>query len=81
MEPNPAKKNSFIKRSSHGFTIVEVLVYLGLFGLIMVGIVATAYNIFETSGRLQTRAMLTAEGNFLLGKINWAMNGATAIAV
>ena len=68
-------------KQQSGFTIIETLVYLALFGLVMTGIIVAAYNMFELSGRTQTTAMLTAEGNFLLGKINWAMSGVQTICL
>lgn len=58
-----------------GFTLIEVIIYLGLFGLVMGGMVMSAYNMFELAGRTQTKTSLTAEGNFLLAKINWALIG------
>jgi len=62
-----------------GFTLIETLVYLGLFALVMTGIVAAAYSMLELSGRTQARGTLTAEGNFLLGKINWGLSGASGV--
>lgn len=68
-------------KKQQGFTLVETLLYLGLFGLLMTGIVVSAYSMFELTGRTQSRAMLTSEGNFLLGKVNWAMNGAMSVTI
>ena len=65
----------------HGFTIIETLVYLGLFAIVMTGIISVAYGIFESSGRNQAKVMVQTEGNFILGKINWAMTGATSTSV
>ena len=64
-----------------GFSLLETLVYLGLFAIVMTGIIAVAFSIFEGSGRNQTKVMVQTEGNFLLGKINWAMNDATTTSV
>lgn len=67
-------------RSSGGFTLIEVLVYLALFALLFGGAVAAAFNVVELSGRNQTKAMLQEEGNFLLAKINWALSGAQSVS-
>ncbi len=66
---------------SKGFTLIEVLVYLALLSLILVGLLAFAFSIFQGSDRTQTKIMVQEEGDFLLGKINWALTGATGIAV
>ncbi len=64
---------------SRGFTLVETLVYLALFGFLMSGVVLTAYQLFESSGRSSTRAMLEEEGDFLTAKIVWALSGIQAV--
>lgn len=66
---------------NRGFTLIETLVYLALFALIIGGLVVAAYMLFETSDRNQTKAMMQEEENFLLGKINWALSGASIVSV
>lgn len=66
---------------SRGFTLIETLVYLALFALIIGGLVSAAYLLFESSGRNQTKAMLQEEQNFIMAKIGWAMNNASAASV
>jgi prepilin-type N-terminal cleavage/methylation domain-containing protein len=63
-----------------GFTLIETLVYLSLFSLIMGGAVIAAYQMFESGGRNQTRAMLQEEGDFVEGKLSWAMSGVQTIS-
>lgn len=58
-----------------GFTLIETIVYLALFTLMIGGLVASSYMLFETSDRNQTKAMMQEEANFLVGKINWIMSG------
>jgi prepilin-type N-terminal cleavage/methylation domain-containing protein len=62
-------------KKQKGFTLIEVLVYLGLFAILMTGLVATAFSIFESSDRDQTRVLMQGEGDFLIAKINWALTG------
>ena len=65
--------------TSRAFTLIETIVYLALFGLLMTGVILTAYNLFEGAARSQTEAMVTDEGNFLIGKITWALSGTQSI--
>lgn len=65
-----------MQKSSHkGFTLIEAIVYLALFGILIGGAIVAAYNLFEGSSRGQARAMLQEEGNYLYGKISWALSG------
>ena len=64
---------------NNGFTLIEMIVYIGLFSMIIGGAIVSAYNIFESINRNQTKAMMAEEGIFIIGKINWALTGATAI--
>jgi type II secretory pathway pseudopilin PulG len=66
-------------KNSEGFTLIEVLVYLGLFAILMTGMVTTAFSVFESSDRDQTRVLMQGEGDFLVGKINWTLTGVRAI--
>ena len=64
-----------------GFTLIEVLVYLALLGLIFSGLFISAYAIIENIGRNDTQIMVNEEGGFLLAKIGFAINGATSVEV
>jgi type II secretory pathway pseudopilin PulG len=64
-----------------GFTLIEILVYIGLFSLIMVGLLASALTIFQGFDRNQTKIIVQEEGDFLLSKINWALTGATSVTI
>lgn len=59
-----------------GFTLIEVIVYLALFGILFVGAIAGAYSLMETAGKNQARVMMQEEGGFLLAKINRAVSNA-----
>ena len=66
-------------KSGAGFTLIETLVYLGLFALVMGGIVTSAYFLFELSDRNTTRAMLEQEQQFLIDKIEFALSNAQSV--
>ncbi|MEJ0053244.1 MAG: prepilin-type N-terminal cleavage/methylation domain-containing protein [bacterium] len=56
-----------------GFTLIEMLVYLGLVTLIMAGVTGAALSIRESNGRDAVRALIAEEGLFLLAKIDQAL--------
>ena len=64
-----------------GFTLIEVILYLAIFGILFSGAVVAAYSITESSGKNHTRAMMQEEGQFLLEKINWAVSNAQVATV
>ena len=63
-----------------GFTIIEMLVYVCVFGIIMAGAIVSVYALASSDARNQTKAMVQEEGSFLIGKIDWALSGARAIS-
>ena len=68
-----------MKTHESGFTIIETLVYLGLFAVMFVGMVSASYLLFESSDRNQTKAMMQEEKNFVVGKIIGALTNAESI--
>lgn len=64
-----------------GFTLIEALIYLALFGFIMGSLSVAVYGLVEASGRGDTRVVMQEEGGFLLGKIDWALSGASSLTV
>lgn len=67
--------------NQRGFSLIETIIYLALYGIIIGGIVISIYGIFESGNRNQTKAMVQEEGTYLLGKIDWALTGATSASV
>ncbi len=72
--------NKTLKLQS-GFTLIELIVYLALFGILFSGAVAGTYSILESSGKNQSRVMMQEEGEFLLAKISWVVSGANTAQV
>lgn len=72
----PMPKN--YKKNRAGFTLIETIIYIALFGLLIGGAVVTSFNLLEGSSKLGGGISADAEGNFILQKINWALTGITA---
>jgi prepilin-type N-terminal cleavage/methylation domain-containing protein len=68
-------------KNQKGFTLIEVLVYLGIFTILMMGILTAAFGVFESSNRDQTKIMIQVEGDFLIAKINRALSDARSVEV
>lgn len=66
-------------KPASGFTLIETIIYLALFGILIGGAVVASANLFESSGRAGTIAMLQEEGDFIEGKIDWVLYGAQAV--
>ena len=52
-----------------GFTLIETIIYTGLFALLLSTAITGTESISESIGRSQTHALLETEGHFLLAKI------------
>jgi type II secretory pathway pseudopilin PulG len=68
-----------LNHAQRGFTLIEALIYLGLFSILMGGATVAAYNLFDTSVKIGTRTMLQEESDFMMAKIDWALSGAKAV--
>ncbi len=58
-----------------GFTLIEVIIYIGLFTLLMGTVFIAAYQIINSSGTVGKRTVVQNEGNFVMRKINWSLTG------
>lgn len=67
------------KAERKGFTLIETIIYIALLSLIMSGSLLAAHNIIESSRKLEDKIVASAEGEFILKKIDWALNGAQTI--
>ena len=57
-----------------GTTIIEVLVYLALFGIVMGGVVVTSFHIYESSHKTHAVIAIVDESEFIKSKINWILS-------
>ncbi len=70
-----------ILNKNSGFTLVETIIYIALFGIIMGGAVVTTYQLMIGSNDIGYRTEIDQEASFLLAKIDWALTGAKATAI
>jgi type II secretory pathway pseudopilin PulG len=67
------------KKNGAGFTLIEVLVYIGLLSIIITGSLSTAYYVLNSSRRLNSAISKNEEINFVFQKLAWALSGASNI--
>ncbi len=68
-------------KTQDGFTLIETLLYMALFGIIIGGFAVTAHNLIQGSGKTTALALAQKEGNFILRKIDWALTGVKTINI
>lgn len=66
--------------AARGFTIIETLVYLAIFSIVIGGVAVAMYLLFQSSGTLQTRAMLVQEEQFVMLTIERLVAEAASIS-
>ena len=68
------------KNKQQGITLIEVLVYLGLFAVLMSGIITATYTLLQGSRSNENAVAIQEEGTFLMRKINWELTGAASVS-
>jgi prepilin-type N-terminal cleavage/methylation domain-containing protein len=68
-------------RKNSGFTLIEMIVYIGLFGIIMAGLVTTSFHLTESARGTSSKVATEEEINFVLKKLDWALTGADSSTI
>jgi type II secretory pathway pseudopilin PulG len=63
----------------YGFTLIEVILYIGIFSLIIGGIVSLAFLSTAARSQNQTRADLNYQGQAVMASITQSIKNATAV--
>ena len=64
-----------------GFTLLETLIYIALLGMLLTGVLLTAYPLFTGAERITKNVTAEGEAAFILRKISWALSSATSVSV
>lgn len=80
---NKTKKRAGVRFTPHylliksrvGFTLIETIVYIALFGLIMGGTLTVVFQLLQSDTSLNSKTYIQGEANFVLRKVNWALTG------
>src|SRR3989344_5005047 len=71
----------FRHESGKGFTLIETLIYIALFGVILTGVITAAYPLITGADRLSQRVTAESEAAFVLHKIAWTLSSASDVSV
>jgi hypothetical protein len=66
---------------TRGFSLLETLMYIALFGVIMQGAFAGIVAISESAERNQAKAYIEEEGDFLVAKISYEISQASSTEI
>lgn len=61
-----------------GFTLIETLLYFGLFAMLAGGGIAATYGIIVSTARSADRVAIASEADFLSAKVDWMLAGLAA---
>ena len=75
------KKNCKKYSGVRGFTLIEVLIYIVLFGLLMSGAVVSAFQLLQSGQHQDLNFAAQQEGNFVDRKLAWVLSSASAVSV
>jgi type II secretory pathway pseudopilin PulG len=64
-----------------GFTLIETILYIGLFVLIMSSVILATYSMIASTDKSQYRSLMHNEAQFVIAKFNWTLNGATSVTI
>lgn len=64
-----------------GFTLIEVLVYIALFSMLMLGCISSIFQITESAGSIETQSEVSDESIFVLEKLSTVIKAADSIQI
>jgi len=76
----PSTTFNFIK-SGAGFILIEVLLYIGLFTLLVGTLLGIAYQTIDSTDQINKKIVLQQEADFILRKIDWVLDSVQAVSV
>jgi len=66
---------------NQGFVLIELIIYVGLFSIMIGGLIISAFLLMDTSYKTDVRTDTQEEMNFVLKKLDWALIGAENINI
>ena len=63
-----------VPNKNSGFTLIETIIYIGLFSLIFTGIFVSIHPLFTGAARMTSNIAIEGESAFILAKIEYALS-------
>jgi hypothetical protein len=63
-----------------GFTLIEAIIYVALLGVLLVGVITSAYPLLTGAERITAKITAEHEAVFILRKISWALSSASNVS-
>ena len=64
---------------NRGFVLIEIIIYIGLFAIMIGGLFVSVFQIMQGSQGLEEKVTIEEEMNFVVKKIDWLLNDMTEI--
>lgn len=63
----------------NGFTLLETIIYIALFGILMTSALVTVYELLNSVEINKTALITQTEGTFINSKLRWAITGSIIV--
>lgn len=64
-----------------GFTLIETIIYIALFGFIMTGVIVGAYDLISSTQGSAGKTTVQEEGTFVGRKFEWALSDMSGASI
>ncbi len=68
-----------INNKNKGLTLIEVIIYIGLFAIMIGGVLVSVFQIAQNTGKGETAVLVAEEMNFIKKKIDFTLSSMTSI--
>lgn len=62
-----------------GFTLIETVIYIALFGFIMGSVLLSVYSMVQSGDQFSNRTNATNEGTFVMAKLDWTLRSLASV--
>jgi Tfp pilus assembly protein PilV len=67
-------------KKQEGFTLIETLIYIAFFAVLVGSLLGITFQTIDNSARLSKKITIQQEANFILRKIEWAINSGEVVS-
>lgn len=71
----------YLKTKNQGFTLVELLLYMGIFSILIIVLLQMFFSIFDSQIDSQSSSSIITDGQFILNRFKYDVENAKSIVV